>query len=301
MKSTWTKILFSALVLTLAACSGGGGGGGGGSNNGDVASPNPTITNPPTKASGTVDELSAILGTPDAASAGNAVKTMITNFRLPSVSGLGGPALNSLANVRAGESCLTVNKSDWNTDLDKDHFLDDASVTATNCEQAKGGGGSAIFNATLKSIDSDSDGFWANASISFSGNMTYKDDSGQKDGEDYYSFKSTLDMSKGALTISSKAGDYDKLANKLPSYSASWLTFTSSDAVHVSLSGYMQEYAEGKGLVTLQVVGTGGTINDGSECIEGLDVVVKDGNDTIVATMTKDLCLNTASTKAGLK
>lgn len=61
MKSPGTKILFSALVLTLAACSGGGGGCGGGLANGDTANNTPTITNPPTAAKGTPEEMTALV------------------------------------------------------------------------------------------------------------------------------------------------------------------------------------------------------------------------------------------------
>ncbi|WP_374000754.1 hypothetical protein [Bdellovibrio bacteriovorus] len=301
MKSTWTKILFSALVLTLAACSGGGGGGGGGSVSGDVASPNPTIANPPTKASGSVTDLGSILGTADEAATQTAVQTMVNDFQLPRVSVGSSNILKNFSNMRAGDSCVTANREAWNEDLDKDHFLDDASLKATNCVQVKGGGGSALFNATLQAKDSNTDSFWANASIAFSGNVTYKNENEQVNGQDYYSFKSTLDMSKGALSIYSKEGGYDKVMEVPPSYSASWLTFTATELGAVSLSGYMQEYAEGKGLVTLQVVGTGGQIDDVSECIENLNVVVKDGNGTVVATVIKNLCLNTSPVKAGLK
>lgn len=298
MKSTWTKILFSALVLTLAACSGGGGGGGGGSVSGDVANPTPTISNPPTKASGTAADLGSVLGT-DEAGTTTAVQAMINEFELPNP--VMSPALKNLE----GESCYTANAG-WNTDLDSDRFYDNAKLRAVNCPLTKGGEGvgTAFMNASLDSTDSNTATLWANASTTFSTKSTFKNASGQAEGEYYYSFKSTLDMSKGSLSINAKEGGYDKTKNEASEYSAFWLTFTATEQGVVSLSGYVQEYAEGKGLVTLQVIGTGGSINEGTECIDGMNVSLKYANGDVAGSVTKTLCLAGAaetSKKAGLK
>nr|BFD60952.1 hypothetical protein CKG001_30590 [Bdellovibrio sp. CKG001] len=304
MKSTGMKILFSALVLTLAACSGGGGGGGGGSNSGDVANPTPTITNPPTKASGTASELGTILGTVDEAATQVAVQNMVDDFELPTT-GMS-PALKVLSSVRAGESCITANEG-WDIDADHDRFLDDASVKATNCEVTKSeeGVGTSYMTASLQSKDTDTTTFWADASIAYSSNMITKNASGATDGQYYFSFKSTLDMAKGTLMINSKEGGYDKSKEEAHEYSAFWLTFASDEVGVISLSGYVQYYSEGKGLVTLQVIGTDGSVNESTECIEGINVSLKYASgDTAGSVSGKTLCLAgtvETVTKAGLK
>ncbi|WP_374027632.1 hypothetical protein ACES2J_16235 [Bdellovibrio bacteriovorus] len=285
-----SKLMVTTSLLALAACSGGGGGGGGGSNNGDVANPTPTITSPPTAAKGTAAELGTILDE-DAAGTQAQVVNFINSFSMISLGG--GPVRQG----RGGYDCSEPT-ADW-TDADNDMFFASLNFKISNCaitdEELPDHEG--VYNESITSTDSDDSTFWANASLSYSEDYSMKKN-GSTDIYEYESFKANLDMSKG-LTLSFKEGGYDKIAaTPLPNrYVAYWLNFEADEESNVAITGYVQVYAEGKGLVTVSVHSTGYTMNLNTQCVTGGEITLKYADGTAAsAAVPKDICFNSAPT-----
>ncbi|WP_347358244.1 hypothetical protein [Bdellovibrio sp.] len=303
MKSTWTKILFSALVLTLAACSGGGGGGGGGgSANGDTANNTPTITNPPTVAKGTSEEMTTLV-----TAAGTSVDGVVTRM----LSSLGG----TLSVFGGGESCTTEDGTmDAVTgDKDSDGYFAFYKRTATNCQypgEEPYVGLTENYNDELVYRDENDNDPYSSASFTYKESSSYKNSSGSEMAAEYSAFSSVLIGSSGILNLRLKAGEYDNHSSTKvsPRYVALWLSLQFSEgqspllALNATVSGFLQFYVQGAGLVTVGVTSIGVYTLQGS-CLTGGQLSIKyaDGNDVVPA-RSQMICLDSfGATKAGLK
>lgn len=283
MKSVFSCLPVVMISLTMAACSGGGGGG---SKNGNSASPGPTLTAPPTAAKGTAEELGTIFGTTDSGDTEAAVTQIVAAFEMPV---LGGASRKGAARGGCGE----VVSGDW-TDADNDLFLDNVIYRGSNCtvQPKEVIDLTGTLNEEIKSSDSDNTTFWADAELSYKEDVSWKQ-SGQSTvlAYEYESFKAVLDMNSG-LKMSYKEGGYSNIEDSVVphKYNAYWLTFM-ADESSASVTGFVQFYQEGKGLVTLQVTSSGYVLNEGTRCVQGGQITIKYADGSIAAgPVSKNIC-----------
>ncbi|UXR64189.1 hypothetical protein EZJ49_14070 [Bdellovibrio bacteriovorus] len=301
MKSTWMKILFSTLVLSLAACSGGGGGGGGSSNSGDVANDSPTITNPPTAAKGTSTDMANLLTAVGAGTSEDIVTRLFSVFDTAPVKSHG------KVKVMGGdlEPCMSMEGSDI-TDDDEDGFLAYYRFKSTNCEFA---GEDDYENLTetysddLIIRDADDNNEYSNASLTLKGTSSWKNGSNAEVASGYTAASLAYTGAAGLLKMNYKTGGYNNhITPAQPQgYMAMWLSVQFSPsplvAINANVTGFAQFYVQDVGLVTVSVNSDSDyTLNSASRCLEGGSLAFKYADDTaVVSPRSQKVCLGAFS------
>lgn len=294
MKTHLLKCSLSVALLSLAACSGGGGGGGG-SASGDAAAPNSSITAPPTAAKGTSAELDTITGS--GAQTTSLLNNAVTQFDLSTFTNQI-PAFQQ----RGGDSnCMQAitPESDW-VDQDQDGFRKNLSVkfNCTETETEEGDYNGLIWSevSSLTSTDSNDSSPASNGTMSGKGDTTWKNSSGAVVAKGYAAGSVQLDIAKATMTMKYKNGGYSNVSDpKVDNgYMAFWLTLAVTDPENSAAStvtGYVQIYKEGKGLVTLSVSSSDYNFDENDRCLKGGSITLKyaDGS-TATGPTEKDLC-----------
>lgn len=299
MKSTWTKILFSALVLILAACSGGGGGGGGGGSvSGDVANDSPTITNPPTAAKGTSEELNTLV----AAVGGGNPEAVLTNL----FSVLAPQPNKAFANGKGGELEPCMSEEGSNVDgTDGDGFLKYYRFKSTNCQYAGEGpwaGYTETYSDDLIVRDDNDNSAYSNASLTYTASNSWKkDDTKAEVAAGYTAASLSFAGATGLLKMNYKSGGYSNhLAVEPQGYMALWLSIQLSEsplvAIGATVSGYAQFYVQNSGMVTVAVASaTNYGLVENTNCLTGgsLKLTFADGSDVLQNPLQQDICMDT--------
>nr|BFD64366.1 hypothetical protein BdHM001_30470 [Bdellovibrio sp. HM001] len=300
MKSTGMKILFSALVLTLAACSGGGGGGGGGSNSGDVANDSPTITNPPTAAKGTPEEMTALVqavggGTPDAV-----IEDLFSVF---------GSVPKNFAKGKAEpmDPCVSEDGAD-SPDADEDGFPKYYRFKSTNCQETfeyEGQSFTQTYSDDLIIKDEDDENEDSNASLTSTGSRSWKNAVSKAEVAADYSAASLVYVgASGLLKLNYKTGGYDSMTTpeQPQGYMALWLSVQFGPAplinIGASVTGFVQFYVQNSGMVTVTVTSEPDyLLNETSRCLEGGKLVLKyaDGSNVLEEPLAQPICLDAFS------
>lgn len=291
MKTQILKCSLSVALLSLAACSGGGGGGGG-SASGDAAAPNSTITNPPTAAKGTSAEMDTISGS--GAQTTTLLNNAVANFDVSTF-------MNQIPTglARGGDSdCMTaVTPIEQWVDNDNDGFNKNLNVKF-NCSEPSEDNPDLTWSEVSSMVVTDADDTTANAngSISGKGDTTYKNSSGTIVAKGYTAGNLKLDVSKATLTMNYKNGGFSNISSPAieNGYMAFWLTLAVTDpevSAAGTVSGYVQIYKEGKGIVTLSVSSSDYVFDENTRCLNGGSVTLKYADGTTAAGPTpKDIC-----------
>lgn len=294
MKTHLLKCSLSVALLSLAACSGGGGGGGG-SANGDAAAPNSSITAPPTVAKGTSAELDTITGS--GAQTTSFLNSAVTSFDINTL--MDQVSLPGFKQRGGDSSCFqaVTPESDW-VDNDQDGFYKNLSMKLNNCTETETDGDFAGYTwsetSSIASTDANDSLKASNGTLTGKGDTTWKDSNGTIVAKGFTAGNLTLDIAKAKLTMNYKDGGFNNVSSpKVDNgYMAFWLTLAVTDpdvSPAATVTGYLQIYKEGKGLVTLGVSSTGYNYDEG--CLTGGSITLKyaDGS-TAVGPTAKDLC-----------